>query len=107
MNLASEAFEYIEVAKLTNFGVMKSLFKTTENSLRVVINKLVRQGRILNPTRGVYVAKSADPFWVATALYPGYITLSAALYLHNLIDEYPFTIFVASERYRNLTSSHE
>src|SRR3989338_9104745 len=38
----------------------------------------------------------ADPFMVATVLKPGYLSLGTALYLHHLIEEYPFTIYVAS-----------
>ena len=98
MKLATKLRDYIESAKLVEFSGLRSLSLTSENSLRVTLSKLVRKDEIYNPVRGVYVAKSADPFWVATALYPGYISLSSALYLHHFIDEYPFTVFIASEK---------
>lgn len=97
MNLSTRLLGYVETAKLTRFSILKGLSGTTDNSLRVVLNRLVKQGRIYNPARGVYAAKDADPFWVATAIFPGYISLSSAFYLNSLIDEYPFTLFVASQ----------
>jgi len=102
MKLATKLRDYIESAKLVEFPGLRSLSLTSENSLRVTLSKLVRNDEIYNPVRGVYVAKSADPFWVATALYSGYISLSSAFYLHHLIDEYPFTVFIASGRRASL-----
>lgn len=98
MTFATKLLGYIEGAKLAEFSILKSLSITTENSLRVTLSNMVRSGKIYSPVKGVYVAKSADPFWVATTLFPGYISLSSAFYIHHLIDEYPFTVFVASGR---------
>ncbi len=102
MNLSTRVLGYVDSAKLAQFSIIKDLSGTTENSLRVVINRLVKRGQIYNPVRGIYVAKDADPFWVADAIFPGYISLTSAFYLNNLIDEYPFTLFVASERRKSV-----
>jgi predicted transcriptional regulator of viral defense system len=102
MKLATKLRDYVESAKLVEFSTLNSLSLTSENSLRVTLSNLVRKDEIYNPVRGVYVAKSADPFWVATTLYPGYISLSSAFYLHHLIDEYPFTVFIASGKRMSL-----
>jgi len=98
MKLATRILSYVNDARLTDFQSLRSISSTSDNSLRVTLNRLVRMGELYNPVRGTYVAKGADPLWVATALYPGYISLSSALYLHHLVDEYPFTVFVASNR---------
>lgn len=98
MKIASKIKDYVKKAKIVEFRVLDSLGLTSKNSLRVTLNRLVRAGEFYNPTRGVYVSKDADPFWVATTLRPGYLSLGTALYLHHLIEEYPFTIFVASDR---------
>ncbi len=108
MNLSTKVLEYVNEAKLTNFSLLESISGTTANSLRVTINRLVKHEKLYNPIKGVYVAKDADPFWVASTLFPGYISLSSAFYLNNLIDEYPFTVFVASEARKSITmGGHE
>ena len=96
MKVATKLREYVKKAGITEFNVLDSLGLTSQNSLRVTLNRLVQANEFYNPTRGVYVSKDADPFWVATALRPGYLSLGTALYLHHLIEEYPFTIFIAS-----------
>lgn len=96
MKIASRMLGYIRDSKICEFGVLDSLGLTSRNSLRVTLNRLSRAGEIYNPVKGVYVSKEADPFWVATRLRQGYLSLSTALYLHRLIEDYPFTVFVAS-----------
>lgn len=96
MKLATKVKTYIDEARLTGFSRLSSLALTSENSLRVTLNRLVAKGEIYNPVKGTYVSKTADPLWAATILYPGYLTLSTAFYIHHLIDEYPFAVFVGS-----------
>jgi len=96
MKIATKLLKYVKTARIVEFRVLDSLRLTSSNSLRVTLNRLVKAGEFYNPIRGVYVSKDADPFWVATTLRPGYLSLGTALYLHHLIEEYPFTIFVAS-----------
>ncbi|MGC8694677.1 MAG: type IV toxin-antitoxin system AbiEi family antitoxin domain-containing protein, partial [Candidatus Micrarchaeia archaeon] len=103
MKLATKIKEYIDSAKLTQFSILSSLSLTSDNSLRVILNRLVKKREIYNPIKGVYVSKNVDMFWLASQLYPGYISLSTAFYLHNLIEEFPFTIFVASNVRKTLT----
>lgn len=102
MKIATKLREYVRKASIAEFRILDSLGLTSQNSLRVTLNRLVREGEFHNPTRGVYVSREADPFDVATKLNPGYLSLGTALYLHHLIDEYPFTIFVASTRRTSL-----
>lgn len=97
MKIATKLKEYVDKAKLCEFRVLDSLKLTSSNSLCVSINRLAKSGEIYNPAKGIYVSVRADPFLAATLLKPGYISLSTALYLHHLIDEYPFTIYVASK----------
>jgi len=96
MKIATRLKEYVRKAGIAEFRVLDSLGLTSANSLRVTLNRLVKAGEFFNPARGVYVSRDADPFSVATALKPGYLSLGTALYLHHLIEEYPFTIYVAS-----------
>lgn len=102
MNIATKLGEYVKKAGIAEFVVLDSLGLTTTNSLRVTLNRLVRTGFFYNPSRGVYVSKETDPFFASTALNPGYLSLGTALYLHHLTEEYPFTIFVASNRSKTM-----
>jgi len=96
MKIATKLTEYVKKAGIAEFKVLDSMGLTSPNSLRVTLNRLVKSGEFYNPAKGIYVSKNVDPFHVATALRPGYLSLGTALYLHHLSDEYPFTIFVAS-----------
>ncbi len=96
MKIATRLRDYVRKAGICEFAVLDSLNLTSSNSLRVTLNRLVKAGEIHNPARGIYVSREADPFWAATALVPGYLSLGTALYLHHLVDEYPFTIYIAS-----------
>ena len=96
MKIATKLKEYICSAKVTEFKVLDSLGLTSSNSLRVTLNRLVKSKQIYNPIKGYYVCTNADLFEVATILRTGYLTLQTALYLHHLSEEYPFTIYVAS-----------
>ncbi len=102
MKITTSLKEYIDEGKLVDFGVLNSLKLTSENSLRVTLARFVKKGEIYSPLKGLYVSKRVDPFWVATAIFPGYISLTSALHLHHLSDEYPFTIFVGSEKRKKL-----
>jgi predicted transcriptional regulator of viral defense system len=95
MKVATRLREYVKKAGFVEFKVLDSLGLTSSNSLRVTLNRLVKAGEFYNPARGIYVSKDADPFMIATVLKPGYLSLGTALYLHHLIEEYPFTVFVA------------
>jgi len=102
MKIATKLAGYIESAGMAEFGTLKTLGLTSENSLRVTLSMLAKARRIYNPVRGIYVSKNVDPFWVATKLYPGYVSMLAAFYLDHLIDEYPFTIMVGSGARRSV-----
>src|SRR3989338_2096885 len=98
MKIATRLREYVKKAGVAEFRVLDSLELTSSNSLRVTLNRLVKEGEFYNPTKGIYVSKDADPFMVATILRPGYLSLGTALYLHHLVEEYPFTIHIASSK---------
>ena len=102
MKLTTRIKGYVDSAKMTNFPLLASLSLTSESSLRVTLSRLVKAGEIYNPIKGTYVSKNADMFWAACQLYQGYISLSTAFYLHNLIEEFPFTVFVASNVRKNV-----
>ena len=97
MTLTTRLKSYVDGAKLTDFPHLASLSLTSDNSLRVTLNRLVKNGEVYNPIKGTYVSKSANMFWVACQLHQGYISLSTAFYLHHLIEEFPFTVFVGSD----------
>ncbi len=102
MKLATKLLEYINRGRIVEYRVLQSLGITTENSLRVTLSRLSTGGKIYKPMKETYVSAEADPFWAATSLVPGYISLGSALYLHHLADEYPFTIFVGSEEKKSV-----
>lgn len=96
MKLTTKVQRYIDSAKLTYFPLLASLSLTSNNSLRVTLSRLIAKGEIYSPVKGTYVSKNADMFWVACQLYQGYVSLYTAFYLHHLVEEFPFTVFVAS-----------
>ncbi|RLJ02758.1 MAG: hypothetical protein DRP10_00055 [Candidatus Aenigmatarchaeota archaeon] len=101
MKIETKIKEYIEEAEILTFNILKDFNLTSEKSLRVILSNMVKKGTILSPKKGVYVSKNFDPFKIATMLEPGYISLTAALYYYHFISEYPFTIYIASEKIRN------
>ena len=96
MKNATRLREYVKKAGIVEFPVLDRLGLTSSNSLRVTLSRLAKTGEFHNPIKGFYVSKDADPFMVATMLKPGYLSLGTALYLHHLIEEYPFTIYIAT-----------
>ncbi len=108
MKLTTRLLNYINEAGICQFSILRSLSLTSDNSLRVTLSKLMQSGDIYSPIKGTYIAKGADPFWAATRIYPGYLSLSSAFYIYHLMDEYPFTIFIGSEKRRTVqVGGHE
>jgi len=101
MKIETRIKEYVDDAKIITFDILKGFNLTSEKSLRVILSNMVRKGLILSPKKGVYVSPNFDPFKIATLLEPGYISLTTAFYYYHFISEYPFTIYVASEKIRN------
>lgn len=107
MKIATRMKRYIDEAGIIELSRIESLGLTSKNSLRVTLSRLVAAGEVYNPVKSTYVSKNVDPFWIACLLYPGYISLSSAFYLHHLTDEYPFTIFVASNVRRSVNMGNQ
>lgn len=101
MKIETRIKEYIEEAGILSFDILKGFNLTSEKSLKVILSNMVRKGAILSPKKGIYVSRNFDPFKIATILEPGYISLTTAFYHYHFISEYPFTIYVASEKIRN------
>ncbi len=101
MKIETKIKEYIEEAEILSFDILKGFNLTSEKSLRVILSNMVKKRAILSPKKGVYVSRNFDPFKIATILEQGYISLTTAFYHYHFISEYPFTIYVASEKIRN------
>ena len=97
MSIASKIIEYIDSSIYSSFSVLSSLNLTSDNSLRVILSRMLKKGEINSPKKGLYASLHADPFLISTLINQGYVSLSSAYYLHGLITEYPFTIFIGSE----------
>lgn len=77
--------------------VLESLRFAGNDTLKTTLSRLNKQASILRLKRGVYsVNPMQDAFACAQAMFPGYVAFSSALYLHKLIAEVPFVIYVAT-----------
>jgi predicted transcriptional regulator of viral defense system len=66
----------------------------TMRSLRYFVGKMVTEGSMLRLKSNVYAKRAANPFYVASVAYGGYIGFSSALYLLGLKEEVEETVFV-------------
>ncbi len=71
--------------------------RLTMRMLDYALGKYARSGRLVRIKRGLY-SKTADPFYVASRLYRGYIGLSSALYMHRLKTEVEGSVLVCVAR---------
>ncbi|NYZ73660.1 hypothetical protein H0O00_00800 [Candidatus Micrarchaeota archaeon] len=84
-------------AGIASLDVLKSLGLCGAKSLRTILSRLGKSGRIIRLKRGVYSASPMrDAFACAQSAFNGYLGFSSALYLHKLITEVPFTITVVT-----------
>lgn len=71
--------------------------RLTMRMLNYALGKYARGGRLVRIRRGFY-SRTADPFYVASRMYSGYIGLSSALYLHGLKTEIEGSVLVCVPR---------
>ena len=77
--------------------VLESLRLSDSFTLKTTLSRLNKSGRIIRLKRGVYSANPiCDAFACAQALFNGYLGFAAALHLHKLITEIPFTLVVVT-----------
>ncbi|MBI5636137.1 hypothetical protein HY993_04210 [Candidatus Micrarchaeota archaeon] len=82
---------------VSDLAFLESLKLTDSLSLKTTLSRLNKAGKILRLKRGVYSSNPlVDEFYCAQSVYNGYLGFSTALYLHKLITEVPFTIFVVT-----------
>lgn len=82
-----------------SFSDIRKLSETDENSLKVSLNRLVRNGRILRITRGIYSTDISKVEWekLALELYaPSYLSFEWALAYHKILSQQPFQLTLAS-----------
>jgi predicted transcriptional regulator of viral defense system len=98
-NLTKAILEAVENSPggITTLDVLESLQLCGRSTLKTVLSRLNRSGRIIRLRRGVYSSNPIrDAFAAAQATFDGYIGFSSALYVHRLITEVPFTITVVT-----------
>lgn len=80
----------INLTSLPEVFRVSQLLKTnrslTMRSLNYALNNYLKQKKLIKIKRDLY-SKTADPFYVASAIYNGYIGFSSALYLYRLKTE--------------------
>jgi len=82
---------------LARLEVMRSLRLCDDATLKTLLCRLGKDGRILRVKRGLYSANPImDPFRLGIALFGGYLAFTSALYIHGLITEVPFEVVVAT-----------
>jgi predicted transcriptional regulator of viral defense system len=87
---------------IITYDTIRSWGLADENVLNVVLSRMCKKGWFTRIKRGVYLLSGygkgiVDIFYTAQFVYPGYLAFSTALYLHKLIDEMPFTIYIATK----------
>lgn len=82
---------------ISSLDILESLHFCDTFTLKTTLSRLNKRGGITRLKRGIYASKPLrDAFAGAQATFKGYIGFSAALYLHNLITEIPFTVTVVT-----------
>ncbi len=97
--LPDKLMYYIELSPsgVSALDVLDSLKLCDSNTLKTTLSRLTKKGKIIRLTRGVYsVNPIKDPFICAEVTFGGYLGFSTALYLHKLITEVPYTLFVVT-----------
>ena len=59
------------------------------------ISMLKKEGRIVKVAKGIYARSDADPYYIASHIYTGYIAFASALYVSGLKTETEKIIYVA------------
>ena len=84
-------------AGIASLDVLVSLRLCDAFTLKTILSRLNKRKKILRLKRGVYSTNPLkDAFAAAQATFGGYLAFSTALYLHKIISETPFTIYVAT-----------
>ncbi|MFH0837454.1 MAG: hypothetical protein V1870_04955 [Candidatus Aenigmatarchaeota archaeon] len=90
--------------KIITFEIIESWRVCNKNVLKVVIHNLLKKSLFITLKKGVYIVQPPftkgivieDQFYTAQSLFNGYIGFASALYVHKLMDEMPFTVFIAT-----------
>ncbi len=68
--------------------------------LKYAVKTLLNEKLLFKIKKGVYSTtplETLDKFKLATTMFKGYLGLDTAAYIHNWIDEYPYTIYVLTK----------
>ena len=71
----------------------------SENSLYVILNRLVKQGELIRITSGIYILPEqyGEIERIANALYfPSYLSFDTALAKFGVISQLPYTLMFAT-----------
>jgi predicted transcriptional regulator of viral defense system len=112
----SEINNFIEKTKgvsktFFSFNDLTKFYQGKQKNLPVIINRLVKSGKIIRLTRGFYTFNLSMVDWEALAceiLKPSYISLEYALWKYGIINEIPATITLITtkkHRFYNLLSN--
>lgn len=80
-----------------SIGQMTANGKLTRRIVEYTVKKYIKEKKLMKIKRGLY-SKVADPFYVASMAYKGYIGFSSALYLYGLKTETEATILVCTPK---------
>lgn len=86
------------------YETIQSWGLTGKEALRVAVHNLCRKGWFARLKRGLYAVQDPagggldDPFYVSNHLFQGYMAFATALNFHNLLEDVPATIFVATRK---------
>src|SRR3989338_6473121 len=91
--------------KIITFDIIESWSLCSKGVLKVAVHNLLKKGLFFSLKKGVYAVQPPftkkvvieDPFYTAQSLFNGYIGFSSALYIHRLMDEIPFTVFISTK----------
>ncbi len=87
---------------IITYDTIRSWRLADENVINVILSRMCKKGWLTRLKKGVYLLSGygkgiVDIFYTAQFVYSGYLAFSTALYLHKLIDEMPFTIYIATK----------
>ena len=82
---------------IARLEVLASLKLCSMPTLKTTLSRLNKAGKIIRLKRGAYSASPMrDAYACAQAVFAGYIGFAAALHVHGIISEMPFTVAVVT-----------
>lgn len=103
MTNTQEFIDKLKTLKKSYFTLadLKKFYPSKASNLPVVVNRLVKQGRLIRLCKNFYTINLSSVKWEALAIElvsPSYLSFEYALWQHGLINEIPTSLTLATTK---------